>query len=164
MSILIGILTTAHVLVALFLIFLVLMQKSKDQGIGTTFGGGVTESVFGGGATTALVRMTIYCACFLLATTLVLAILHARKTASTGLMQKVIEQSGDAAPVVPPADQGITITPVEDDSVQPSEKEVPSEPTGQLQLEVPAEPGLNLDGTAQPIEVEEPTLPVEQAP
>ena len=41
MSILIGLLTVIHVLVALCLIGLVLMQKSKDQGVGAAFGAGV---------------------------------------------------------------------------------------------------------------------------
>jgi preprotein translocase subunit SecG len=89
MNILIGILTAVHVLVALFVIVLVLMQKSSEQGVGAAFGGGVTETVFGAGTTTALVRMTIYCACALLATTLILAVLHSHRGKSGGsLMQR----------------------------------------------------------------------------
>src|ERR1039457_3894599 len=89
MNILIGILTAVHVLVALFVIVLVLMQKSSEQGVGAAFGGGVTETVFGAGTTTALVRMTIYCACALLATTLILAVLHShRGKGGASLMQR----------------------------------------------------------------------------
>src|ERR1700693_3144965 len=89
MSILIGILTVVHVLVALFVIVLVLMQKSSEQGVGAAFGGGVTETVFGAGTTTALVRMTIYCACALLATTLILAVLHSHRGKGNGsLLQR----------------------------------------------------------------------------
>jgi len=89
MNILIGILTVVHVLVALFVIILVLMQKSSEQGVGAAFGGGVTETVFGAGTTTALVRMTIYCACALLATTLILAVLHSHRGKGGGsLMQR----------------------------------------------------------------------------
>jgi preprotein translocase subunit SecG len=78
-----------HVLVALFVIVLVLMQKSSEQGVGAAFGGGVTETVFGAGTTTALVRMTIYCACALLATTLILAVLHSHRGKGGGsLMQR----------------------------------------------------------------------------
>jgi len=88
-NILIGILTVVHVLVALFVIILVLMQKSSEQGVGAAFGGGVTETVFGAGTTTALVRMTIYCACALLATTLILAVLHSHRGKGGGsLMQR----------------------------------------------------------------------------
>jgi preprotein translocase subunit SecG len=89
MNYLIGIVTIVHVLVALFVIVLVLMQKSSEQGVGAAFGGGVTETVFGAGTTTALVRMTIYCACALLATTLILAVLHSHRGKSGGsLMQR----------------------------------------------------------------------------
>ena len=91
MSILIGIVTAIHVLVALALIGLVLMQKSSDQGVGAAFGGGVTDTVFGAGTTTALVRMTIWCACMLLGTPLLLAILHTRRGGNESLMQKAIQ-------------------------------------------------------------------------
>ena len=97
MSVLIGILTGIHVLVALALIGLVLMQKSQDQGVGAAFGGGVTDTVFGAGTTTALVRMTIWCACIMLGTTLLLAILHTRRGGGESLMQKAIQ----TAPVNP---------------------------------------------------------------
>jgi preprotein translocase subunit SecG len=91
MSILIGILTAVHVLVALFMIVLVLMQKSSEQGVGAAFGGGMTETVFGAGTTTALVRMTIWCACLLLATTLILAVLHSHRTKTRGsLIQRTL--------------------------------------------------------------------------
>jgi len=91
MTIMIWILTAVHVVVALVLVGIVLMQKSQDQGVGAAFGSGVTDSVFGAGTTTALVRMTIWCACIMLGTTLLLAVLHSRRgTESGSVMQKVI--------------------------------------------------------------------------
>ncbi len=102
MSILIGILTAVHILVALFLIVLVLMQKSSEQGIGAAFGGGMTETVFGAGTTTALVRMTIWCACLLLATTLILAVLHSHRGRTGGsLLQRTLATT-PAMPASPP--------------------------------------------------------------
>lgn len=103
MSILIGLLTVIHVLVALCLIGLVLMQKSKDQGVGAAFGAGVTETVFGAGTTTALVKLTVYFACALLATTVVLAMLHSHRGSVGGggsYMQKAL-QNVPKAPAVP---------------------------------------------------------------
>jgi len=99
MNILIGILMAIHVIVAVFLIVLVLMQKSSEQGVGAAFGGGMTETVFGGGTTTALVRMTIWCACILLATTLILAVLHShRGSMGRSLMERAIQTAPLAAP------------------------------------------------------------------
>src|SRR5712664_2837394 len=88
MGFLIGLLTAVHILIALFVIVLVLMQKSSEQGVGAAFGGGVTETVFGAGTTTALVRMTIWCACALLATTLILAVLHSHRTNAGGSLMR----------------------------------------------------------------------------
>ena len=101
MSILIGLLTAVHVLVALFVILLVLMQKSSEQGVGAAFGGGMTETVFGAGTTTALVRMTIWCAGLLLATTLILAVLHSHRTRTGGSLMRRTLATMPAAPAAP---------------------------------------------------------------
>lgn len=99
MNILIWLLTGVHVLVALVLIVLVLMQKSSDQGVGAAFGGNVTETVFGG-SITPLVKMTIWCAGIMLATTLLLATLHARRgdTGERGSLVNKLQQTAPSAP------------------------------------------------------------------
>jgi preprotein translocase subunit SecG len=100
MGFLIGLLTVVHVVVALIVIVVVLMQKSSEQGVGAAFGGGMTETVFGAGTTTALVRLTIWCACALLATTLILAVLHSHRTTPRG---SLMERSLTTMPVAPAA-------------------------------------------------------------
>jgi preprotein translocase subunit SecG len=107
MSVLIVLLTAVHVLVALFVIVLVLMQKSSEQGVGAAFGGGVTETVFGAGTTTALVRLTIWCACLLLATTLILAVLHHSHRSKTG--GSLMQRSLATMPVAPAAQPGFPL-------------------------------------------------------
>jgi preprotein translocase subunit SecG len=99
MNILIWILTTIHVIVAAVLVVLVLMQKSSDQGVGAAFGGQMTETMFGG-SITPLVKMTIYCACILLATTLTLAALHARRSGQTKTAS-LLDKPQAAAPAMP---------------------------------------------------------------
>jgi len=105
MSVLIGLLTAVHVLVALFVILLVLMQKSSEQGVGAAFGGGMTETVFGAGTTTALVRMTIWCASLLLATTLMLAVLYSHRTKTGGSLMRRTLATMPVAPAGPAPDQ-----------------------------------------------------------
>jgi preprotein translocase subunit SecG len=98
MNILIWILTFIHVLVAAALVILVLMQKSSDQGVGAAFGGQMTETMFGG-SITPLVKMTIWCACILLATTLTLAVLHSRTSGegkSTSILKNITGQQPGA--------------------------------------------------------------------
>ncbi len=122
MGILIGFLTAVHILVALFLLVLVLMQKSKDQGVGAAFGGATTEAVFGAGTTTALVRMTIWCACIFLGCSLLLAVLHSRRDAGGGksLMQRAVE----TAPAAPAS----TIPALPVPEAAPTAPAVPPEP------------------------------------
>jgi len=122
MSILIGVLTAIHVVVALFVIVLVLMQKSSEQGVGAAFGGGMTETVFGAGTTTALVRMTIWCGAILLSTTLILAVLHSHRTKTGGsLMQRVIATTPAMPPTTQPAFPPTTQPPApETGSITPS--------------------------------------------
>jgi len=106
---LIWVLTILHVIVAVFLIGLVLMQKSSEQGVGAAFGGGMTDTMFGGGTTTALVKLTIWCACILLGTTLILAVLHTHRETTQSLMQRALENA-PAAPVgVPASPQPLTL-------------------------------------------------------
>ena len=53
-------LTVTYVVVCLFLIFVVLLQAGKGGGMGAAFGGGASQSVFGGaGAGNILTRMTV---------------------------------------------------------------------------------------------------------
>ncbi len=121
MNVLIWILTTIHVLVAAVLIVLVLMQKSSEQGVGAAFGGQMTETVFGG-SITPLVKMTIYCACILLATTLTLAILHSRRS-SQSQGSSLLQRLPQTAPAVP----GSPLTP----ATAPESAPVPAPaPTG----------------------------------
>ncbi|MGD0016865.1 MAG: preprotein translocase subunit SecG [Verrucomicrobiia bacterium] len=126
MNALIGILTVIHVCVALFLIVLVLMQKSSEQGVGAAFGGGFTESVFGAGTTTALVRLTIWCACILLATTLSLAILHSHRGSLSGTMLQRASES--TMPVMPASAPATPMTPMVPQSPAPATPVTPSAP------------------------------------
>ena len=126
MSILIGLLTAVHVVIALFVIILVLMQKSSEQGVGAAFGGGMTETVFGAGTTTALVRMTIWCASLLLATTLILAVLHSHRGKTGG---SLMERTLATTPQVPASQSQFPL------ASQPS-----TEPTPMAPAATPAAP------------------------
>ena len=60
-SFFIGILTLALLLVSLFLILVILIQRpSANSGLGTAMGGGLAESTFGARTTEVLTRFTVY--------------------------------------------------------------------------------------------------------
>jgi preprotein translocase subunit SecG len=55
--------TIIHVLLCVFMIFVILLQPGKDAGMGAAFGGGAATSAFGGrGAVTFLSKVTAVCA------------------------------------------------------------------------------------------------------
>lgn len=55
--------STIHVLLCIFMIFVILLQPGKDAGMGSALGGGAATSAFGGrGAVTFLGKVTAVCA------------------------------------------------------------------------------------------------------
>jgi preprotein translocase subunit SecG len=80
MGIIIGILTGFLVLLCIFLVLIILMQKSKQEaGLGAAFGGAATEQLFGAGTTSVLTRATIWGTAMFFVITLVLAIYYSHQ-------------------------------------------------------------------------------------
>src|SRR5438093_5824499 len=76
MSFLIGLLTVVLVLNCSLLVLLVLVQlPKKEAGIGTAFGGGATDALFGAGSGNVLTKVTKYTAGIFLGLALVLSIM-----------------------------------------------------------------------------------------
>jgi preprotein translocase subunit SecG len=103
MSILISVLLIVEVISAFLLVVVILAQKSKDQGLGMAFGGGMGESLFGSRAGNVLTRMTVTLAAVFMATTIILGILFAHGRG--GRTGSVMDKAGSApqAPVAPAA-------------------------------------------------------------
>jgi preprotein translocase subunit SecG len=68
-----SILTVVLVIVSIIIVFVVIMQPSKDGGLGGLSNGGVTDSVFGAGRNEFLAKATWYLMAIFLISTLVLA-------------------------------------------------------------------------------------------
>lgn len=87
-----------HVIVALFMIFVVLVQGGNQGGIGAAFGGGNSSGVFGAtGATTVLGKMTYGAAIIFMITSVTLTVMQGKK-GDIGLKEKLM-QSETTAPV-----------------------------------------------------------------
>lgn len=81
-------LIVVHVIIAVSLILVVLMQSSKGEGLaGSAFGGGLSGAVFGGrGAATFLTKLTRYLAIAFMVMCIVLAYMSAQNRAAvTGI-------------------------------------------------------------------------------
>src|SRR5215217_1199827 len=86
MSILLAILTVVLIFVSVFIVLVVLAQKSKDGGMGAALGGGAAEAAFGADTTNVLSKSTIYAAIifFALAFSLYLGRIFERSHARDG--------------------------------------------------------------------------------
>jgi preprotein translocase subunit SecG len=81
LSIVINILLTIHVLVALLIVMLVLMQRPKNEGLGAAFGGGMTDNLFGAQTTNVLQTITRWFGIIFFGLSLTLSWLYVKKAA-----------------------------------------------------------------------------------
>jgi preprotein translocase subunit SecG len=89
--------TVIHVLLCVFMIFVILLQPGKDAGMGAALGGGAATSAFGGrGAVTFLSKLTAVCAGLFFLTSLGLSFVGVRSSVTSSLLAK-------PAPVTAPA-------------------------------------------------------------
>ena len=88
--------TTIHVLLCVFMIFVILLQPGKDAGMGAALGGGAATSAFGGrGAVTFLGKVTAVCAVAFFVTSLGLSLVGLR-TSAVSKSSLVSKQHEDA--------------------------------------------------------------------
>lgn len=105
MSILLGILTFVLIIVSIFLVLVVLAQKSKDGGVGAALGGGATEAAFGADTGNVLTNATKYATIlfFVLTFTLYLGRIWERKHAGGGggALPTIAAPAATPAPATP---------------------------------------------------------------
>ena len=106
-----AILTVLEVLTCLLLVGVILLQKSKSEGLGgLAFGAGMGESLFGSRAGDVLTKITTVLAIVFLANTTLLALVQTPGTAST-VVDRFIEEERRSAPAAPGAIQTKPLTP-----------------------------------------------------
>jgi preprotein translocase subunit SecG len=90
-----GFILTVHILLALMIVFLVLMQRGKGAEAGAGFGAGASGTVFGArGTATLFSKLTAVFAAFFFGTSLLLAYMGTRTTVEP---TSVIERAAQAA-------------------------------------------------------------------
>jgi preprotein translocase subunit SecG len=111
----VALLVALHVLVSLFLIFVILLQPGKGDGMGSAFGGGGSSSVFGSrGSVTFLAKVTEVCAVIFMVTSLTLAYRSSHSSSVIAARHRLAEQEAakkaeDAAKKAAP--QGVGTSP-----------------------------------------------------
>jgi preprotein translocase subunit SecG len=110
-DILIDVLLFVYVIDCLFMGLVIMMQRSKQEGLGAAFGGGLTESVWGAQTSQVLVKATVWAAIIFFTLSLTLARLYSHRatliqagsTVEQELLKPGIPASTNAAPVTIPA-------------------------------------------------------------
>lgn len=93
-----------HVVVALALIAVVLLQQGKGAETGAAFGSGASSTVFGArGSASFLTRSTAVLATLFFITSLTLAILSGKDRADSGSVTDIAPQQQPASPAAPGA-------------------------------------------------------------
>ena len=143
------ILLAIEVISSVLLIILILMQKTRSEGLGLAFGAGMGETLFGSRAGNVLTKATIVLTTVFLLNTLFLALAY-----SGGKAQSLMERRMDAtsaprqAPAAPAA--------------KPTGAQLPSAPA--TAGGAPTLPGAKLDDSAAPVQaapVEAPAAPMD---
>ncbi|HRZ12051.1 MAG TPA: preprotein translocase subunit SecG [Kiritimatiellia bacterium] len=133
-------LVVVEIICSLALIGLILIQRSKSEGLGLAFGAGMGESLFGSRAGNILQKLTVIFAAVFLVTTTLLALTYSGDRAQSLMSSQMMGRP--AAPVAPsgpiagpgpdaPAGMGLQEAP----AAQPAS---PMEPAAALPAEAPA--------------------------
>ena len=100
-----GFLLTVHIVLALLIVFLVLMQRGKGAEAGAGFGAGASGTVFGArGTATLFSKLTAVFAAMFFGTSLLLAYMGTRTTAEpTSVIERAAQAAARARSATPPA-------------------------------------------------------------
>ena len=126
LSALIYVLTAVEVISSLLLIGVILLQRTKQQGMGLSFGGAMGESLFGPQVGNVLTRATVILAVVFLLNTTVLALLGTSRRRATS----VTETSPVSVPAAVPSPMqpgGVPAEPIP----APMEQPVPAPETAE---------------------------------
>lgn len=122
MNIFIYFLIAVHVITCLLLILIILMQKPKSEGLGTAFGGGVADSLFGSGAGNVLTKITTWLGVIFFGTTISLALLYGSHGPKKDLSKSLKPVEAPAAVPTAPSDNPIIPPPPTPAPNKPQEK------------------------------------------
>ncbi|MBU4154490.1 MAG: preprotein translocase subunit SecG [Proteobacteria bacterium] len=142
MTVLRYLLLIVEVVVAILLVATVLLQRSKDQGLGLAFGSGMGESLFGAQAVNVLVKITITLAAIFFLNTILLARMFTAPQAGKSVMAGERGSLPAQRPVSTGQQQPISPLPAQEP------------PSGNMDpVEVPAGTPVTEDGAVAPIEI-----------
>lgn len=90
-AVFINLLLILHIIVSSMIIFVVLMQRPKSEGLGSAIGGATIDAVFGGEGTNALQTITRWLGGIFFAVALLLSILYVREGSVRSPIQEKLQ-------------------------------------------------------------------------
>jgi preprotein translocase subunit SecG len=152
-------LLAVNVVVCLLLIFVVLLQRPKNEGLGAAFGGDTASNIFGAQTTNVLANLTRWLAGIFMVITLVLSILYAKDGESKSASQKYIEDAREKKK----ADEArAKAEAAAKSALDASKAPVPATVTTPVEAPAPAAPGT--PAPAAPVTPTAPAAPAPTAP
>jgi preprotein translocase subunit SecG len=146
----IDVLLVIYVIDCAFMGLVIMMQRSKQEGLGAAFGGGITESIWGAQTSSVLVKATVWAAIIFFSISILLARLYSHRAFMSAEeksgVQMYLDQgaSTNAAPAVSPATNApaaSVTTPASSATNVPSP--APSAPAPAATKPTPATPAKN---------------------
>jgi preprotein translocase subunit SecG len=136
---LIDVLLVIYVIDCLFMGLVIMMQRSKQEGLGAAFGGGITESVWGAQTSNVLVKATVWAAIIFFVLSITLARLYSNRAAAmdetSPVQQQLLNPVAPAKPVTTPAASTTSTTPA-----PAAQAPAPATPTPATAPQAPAAP------------------------
>lgn len=161
MTILYNILVAVEVIISIMLIGIVLIQRTKGQGAGLSFGNGA-EAIFGAQMGNVLTRTTVILGILFLINTTILAMIHPESSATKSALDQALEKQEKAKVEAPAAvdvsaEEAQALLETAAPAVETPAVEAPAAPA----VETPAAPAV--EAPAAPT-VETPAAPAVEAP
>jgi preprotein translocase subunit SecG len=163
MTIILPLLIALHVLVCVLMILVVLMQRPRSEGLGSAFGGGLTDNVFGSQTTNVLARFTTWMGIAFFAITLLLSIITAKANSGKTTVQKKLlsEPIPTAAATATPAATP-TATPAAETTPAATPEAMPALETAPSPTPAEAIPSSEVTNSeAAPVSSSEPPAPAQ---
>ncbi len=137
-----------HLLLAVSLIGLILLQRSEGGGLGIGGGGGMGSLATAGQTANALTRATAICAACFFTTSIILAILAGTHHKQGSVLDSLDAPAAAVAPVDGAKTDEVAPAPAANDNPEPSEKPADSKPSSTPSNEHGDETPAKLDSAA----------------
>jgi preprotein translocase subunit SecG len=164
LSIFINLLLFVHVLVCLLIVGVVLMQRPKNEGLGTSLAADTTNTIFGPQASNALSTITRWLTGIFFVLTLILSSLYARQgREKTGVEQRLQESAQPIPTALPSIPTTTTPGAPTPEGTAPTLSPALSTPAPEAPKPAPAEPAKPAEPTPAPAPEAPKPVPAEPA-